>query len=231
MYSNARRLNDHLLEKAIQETGTHNTLLDVGCWDGVLTKRYQEMAGAKHVYGIELVSEMAQIASQKGIHCVSMRADVDRWPFDDESIDCITSNQVIEHLSNVDHFFSEAARTLKKGGVLITSTNNLASLHNIGALVLGWSPFDLSNSSVKVLGLGNPLAVHAGESDHAPSWTHKCIYTPRWLFDWMKVYGLQRVSLRGAGFYPFPARLGNVFKNHGAFMILTARKYGVEQAI
>src|SRR6185437_4841374 len=128
-YDNAHRLNDDYFEKAIKETGPHNTLLDVGCWDGELTKKYQEIAEAEHVYGIEVVKEMSDKAEEKGIKSYALRADQDIWPFENESIDCIISNQVIEHLSNIDHFLSEATRTLKKNGVIITSTNNLASLN------------------------------------------------------------------------------------------------------
>ena len=83
----------------------------------------------------------------------------DRLPYDDESFDVVCSNQVIEHLARTDNFVSEILRVLRPGGYAVTSTENLASWHNIAALALGWQPFSLSNVS-KVLGLGNPLAIY-----------------------------------------------------------------------
>jgi SAM-dependent methyltransferase len=224
MYINAREQNDRYLIGSIKRFGPFKTLLDIGCWDGELTMKYALAASAKEVLGMEVVKEMAEKAEQKGIKCVSLRADQDTWPFEDNSLDCIVSNQVIEHLSYLDHFFSESTRTLKKGGVIITSTNNLSSWHNIFALLFGWAPFDLSNSSSIAAGIGNPLSVHRGEKSGPPSWTHKCIYTPRWLFEWQQLYGLQKLSHMGAGFYPLTASMGNVFKNHAAFMIIATKK-------
>jgi len=149
MYENARRLNDSYVSRSIEKHGPRAVLLDVGCWDGVLTADYAKAAKAQKILGIEVVKEASDKAVQRGIECHALRADVDPWPFQNESIDCVVSNQVVEHLSDLDHYFSEASRVLKKGGILVTSTNNLASWHNIGALFWGWAPFDLTNSSRK----------------------------------------------------------------------------------
>lgn len=224
MYDRARNQNDRILIESIKKMGPFDTMLDVGCWDGELTMQYAAAGSVKKVFGMEIVKEMSDKTEQKGIKCATLIADQDVWPFEDASLDCVVSNQVIEHLSNVDHFIAEASRVLKKGGVLITSTNNLASWHNIFALLFGWTPFDLSNSSTIGLGIGNPLSVHHGENCELSSWTHKCIYTPRWLFEWQNLYGLRKMLHIGAGFYPFPAFWGNIFKNHAAFMIIITKK-------
>ena len=224
MYGDARHLNDDLILKTLHDLGPFDSLLDVGCWNGELTEKYAKAANAKRVLGIEVVDKKAGEARKKGVICHSCQADRDVWPYENESIDCVVSNQVIEHLSDVDHFFKEASRVLRKNGVLITSTNNLASWHNIGALFFGWAPFDLTNSTKISAGIGNPLSVHRGENIEHASWTHKCIYTPRWLFEWQNLYGLKKVSHHGAGFYPLPARIGNIFKNHAAFMVIATRK-------
>jgi hypothetical protein len=85
---------------------------------------------------------------------------------------------------------------------------------------------DLTNSSTLAKGIGNPMAVHGGEKVELATWTHKCIYTPRWLFEWQKLYGLIQTNRMATGFYPFPASWGNIFKNHAAFMIITTKKNG-----
>jgi SAM-dependent methyltransferase len=38
------------------------------------------------------------------------------WPFEDDSIDIVVSNQVLEHVNNHSHFFLELKRTLKQEG-------------------------------------------------------------------------------------------------------------------
>jgi SAM-dependent methyltransferase len=224
MYGKAMIFNDRLIMKSLNTNGPFESILDVGCWDGEKTIDYAKACGAKKIYGIEVVEEASDKARKQGVQCFSLKADQDKWPFQDDSLDCIVTNQVVEHLSDLDHFFSEASRVLKRGGFLITSTNNLASWHNIFPLVFAWAPFDLTNSSKTSSGIGNPLAIHRGEQCEKATWTHKCVYTPRWLFEWQNLYALRRISHTGSGFYPFPAQWGNLFKSHAAFMILTTLK-------
>lgn len=46
----------------------------------------------------------------------------------DETLDAVISAQVIEHVHNMSHFFSEAHRVLKKGGVLLVKIPNFSSI-------------------------------------------------------------------------------------------------------
>ncbi len=221
LYKGAEEINTANLIACLKRTGPHKSLLDVGCWDGKNTLIWARAAGAKQLYGLEAVRSASKIANQKHIRTFSARADRDRWPFPPHSFNCVISNQVIEHLSDLDHFFSESSRVLTRGGYLISSTNNLSSWHNIFATLLGWAPFDFSNSSSKAQGIGNPLAVHRGEHDpRGSTWTHKCIYTTRWLSEWGRLYHLELKYVYGAGYYPFPAWLGRLEPTHAAFITL-----------
>ena len=120
MYVNAMDLNDKLVIESVNKIGSLNSILDVGCWDGEKTIKYAKACNAKNIYGIEIVEEMSRKAKDKGIKCFSLNVDEDSWPLKNESIDCVVSNQVIEHLTDVDHYFSEAFLVFKKGGFLIT---------------------------------------------------------------------------------------------------------------
>lgn len=221
MYVDAENLNTQNVEKALNLTGPHSTLLDVGCWDGDNTRLWSKAARTKTVLGIEPVN----VAEKFKMKIYRVKADSDIWPIADNSVDCVVSNQVVEHLSDLDHFFSEASRVLKIGGTIVTSTNNLSSLHNIFALILGWAPFDLTNSSYKRWGIGNPLATHRGESDpRGKTWTHKTIYTARWLFEWQETYGLNQCILYGAGLHPFPSIFGKIFPKYSAFITTVCKK-------
>jgi len=50
--------------------------------------------------------------------------ETDNFPISDSSVDIIFSLALIEHISNIDHFFSECARVLKPKGVIFLSTPN-----------------------------------------------------------------------------------------------------------
>ena len=225
LYEQALNLNDQNVADALAKTGPHKVLLDVGCWDGIKTQELAAAAKAETLLGIEPIKSAAKDAEKRGVKTYTVQADREKWPINDESVDCVVSNQVVEHLSDLDFFFSEAARVLKPGGYIISSTNNLSSWHNIGALLFGWAPFDFTNSSSKTKGIGNPLAIHRGETDErGSSWTHKCIYTAQWLNEWQELYGLKSKEVLGAGYHPLPPIIGKYFTRHCAFITVIARK-------
>ena len=221
MYLSAEKQNTRNVCSALMSTGPHHTLLDVGCWDGKQTLVWSKAASAEVALGIEPVKSAAKIAKSLHILTHEVLADREKWPIKDNSIDCIVTNQVVEHLSNLDFFFSESSRVLKSKGILIISTNNLSSWHNIFSLFFGWAPFDLSNASEIKAGLGNPLSIHHGQNNiWGKSWTHKCIYTSSWLTEWSGLYGFKKTASYGAGYYPFPSFIGNLDKTHCALMTL-----------
>src|SRR5207237_1346369 len=86
-------------------------------------------------------------------HRFRLNADI---PIRDESFDAISSNQVIEHLSDTDIFLAESFRVLRPGGHVVVSTENMSSWHNLAALLLGWQAFSLTNITDKRSGIGNP---------------------------------------------------------------------------
>lgn len=61
--------------------------------------------------------------------------------YDDNEIELAICEQVIEHLHNTDHFLNELYRVIKPGGHLLISTENLASIPNLFAMILQRAPF------------------------------------------------------------------------------------------
>jgi len=225
LYRDAEFVNSENIKKALKDYGPFETLLDVGCWEGTETLEWAKAGSSKSIIGIEIVEKAAKKAQEKGVKTYAFKADKDKWPIKDNSVDCIVTNQVIEHLSDLDHYFSESYRVLKKGGYIITSTNNLSSFHNIFSLFLGWAPFDLTNSSIKKLGIGNPLSINKQmATGRGSSWLHKTIYTLKWLKDWQKLYNLDYINDYGAGLYPFPASFGKYLKLYSAFFTIVCKK-------
>jgi SAM-dependent methyltransferase len=55
------------------------------------------------------------------------------WPLDDASVDLAISDYVLEHVENVDLFFSECRRVIKPGGYLCMRTTNALSYFGLAA--------------------------------------------------------------------------------------------------
>jgi SAM-dependent methyltransferase len=141
-------------------------LLDVGCGDGEMLARYFKELPVEY-YGVEGAPDYVSKAEQGGIKVSGFDLN-GRWPYADNKFDVIFCAQVIEHLHNTRLFVEEMHRVLKPGGTAFVTTENLCSLLNCCALILGYTPFSL----MQVCGryCGNPLGLHSGEPlvEHLP---------------------------------------------------------------
>jgi len=225
LYKNAESSGEEDIKKALKEVGDEKVLLDVGCWDGINTLKWKKAMNAKKVFGIEVVNKAAKLARKRDITVYESDLDRENWPLKNGSVDCVISNIVIEHLSDVDHFIAESYRVLKKSGYTVVATNNLSSWHNIFSLLWGWTPFDLTNTSIKHWSIGNPLALHSKEKhDRGNTFSHRCVYTIRWLKEWYELYGFKLIKVYGSGYYPLPDVLGSIDKTHSALITLLFKK-------
>jgi SAM-dependent methyltransferase len=101
-------------------------VLDAGCGLGGLV-RYLQNEGYD-VYGYDITGSGHDSNLQQRIND-SLGTDIstkvrlidyrDSLPFADEYFDFVISNQVLEHVNDFDHFFSENKRVLKMGGSMI----------------------------------------------------------------------------------------------------------------
>ena len=73
---------------------------------------------------------------------VVLNAGVDRWPYDDNSVDEIHSSHFVEHLTAHEriHFVNELCRVLKKGAKAMVITPHWASNRAYGDLTHQWPP-------------------------------------------------------------------------------------------
>lgn len=209
---------------ALLEPNPDATLLDLGCDDGELTLRYAKRLGTKRIYGADFIPAALAQAKRRGVKTI--KADLNRkLPFPSRSFDVVTTNQVIEHLLETDSFVSEIYRVLKPGGYAIISTENLASWHNVFALVLGLPAFSQHISSKH--DVGNPMSL-VSDYDLVPGWSHVKIFTLTGLVALLKLYKFEVVGRRGSGFYPWPPPLANLFSwlspRHSAFIAVKGRK-------
>jgi len=177
--------------------------------------------------GIEIDEVQAEKAISRGIEVII--GDLNHeFKLEDSFVDGAIANQVIEHLCNTDNLLSEIWRVLKPGGILVLSTENLASWHNIFALLLGWQPFSLTNISEHYLGIGNPLSLHREEKGIPRPSQHLRIFTIRSLAELLENQGFKIERLLGIGYFPFKGKTAQVFSKldprHSALITIKCRK-------
>jgi ubiquinone/menaquinone biosynthesis C-methylase UbiE len=88
------------------------SLLDIGCGEGVLTAQWAQRIAPARVVGIDLddpviAAEWAK-RSEPNLQYVAQRAE--NLPFADDEFDLVTATEVLEHVPDPDHTMSEMAR-------------------------------------------------------------------------------------------------------------------------
>ncbi|MEM3465488.1 MAG: class I SAM-dependent methyltransferase [Candidatus Jordarchaeales archaeon] len=198
-----------------------STLLDFGCGDGSSTMLVAAHVNASKVIGVDLDDEALKKAREKGI--LTYKADLnEKLPLDDECVDIVFANQVIEHLINVDNFVSEIYRVLRRGGCVVICTENLASRHNIFALLLGNQPYSGPYVSTRYVIGHHPLHPRInGDKGGDPYLKHNTVLAYRALKRIFEVYGFKVEKIIGSG---YPRILYKFDPAHAHFITLKARK-------
>ncbi|MBI3037323.1 class I SAM-dependent methyltransferase [Candidatus Woesearchaeota archaeon] len=125
---------------ALLEKNPNAVLVDAGCWDGSNTVSYGRAVGAAGMIGLDVVEAAASKARERGVKVIICDLN-GKIPLKPAMADVVVANHVIEHLYNVGGFLGELYRILKPGGYIILGTPNLASWHNIFALLMGRQPY------------------------------------------------------------------------------------------
>jgi SAM-dependent methyltransferase len=132
-------------------------LLDIGCGDGAKLFSYLKYKPEKFC-GVEASPAQKAEAEKRGI-IVSAYDLNGKWPYPDQSFDVVHCAYLIEHLHNTRLFAMETFRVLKPGGTAVITSENLCSFLNLGAMILGYTPFTIANCCG--WNVGNPFGLYA----------------------------------------------------------------------
>lgn len=132
MNNNLPKIGERV-EKASHFIPKVNTLLDIGCGDGVLMHFIH--GRVKRVYGIDNSQKELQKANKLGFKTKLVNLDKEDIPFKANDFDCITCLDVIEHVYDPTKLLSEIHRVLKKNGKLIISTPNVRFSDHLFTLI------------------------------------------------------------------------------------------------
>lgn len=107
-----------LLEKYFDRRGK---TLDAGCGKGTLLEVLHSR-DFTDTYGADIDDYLATARPTKEFKVVDF--NFDKFPWADSFFDQVAAVEVVEHLENPYHFLREAARVLKKDGILLVTTPN-----------------------------------------------------------------------------------------------------------
>ncbi len=101
---------------------SYKTVLEIGCGEG----RFSEnLTTDTEKWGIEPVAKVAEIATSRGIKVLMGRYEDVYARLPDDYFDLIICNDVIEHMTDHDLFFSTIKTKLKNTGVIVGSIPNV----------------------------------------------------------------------------------------------------------
>jgi SAM-dependent methyltransferase len=214
-------------------------LLDCGINNGKYSSILGEILNSKEVVGLEVNFELAYQARKQHV-CVIVTDLNTYFPMMDDSFDVITSFNLLEHLIETQRYLSEVFRVLKPGGYAIINTPNLASWHNIAALIMGYQPFSgpniysMAESDFNLIRTIHrrahnlPLDIDINTSEDMERYRHVVVVAYKSLISALLQTGFQIDESFGYGYYPFPPFLANFFSrfnpSHSAHIVIKARK-------
>lgn len=120
-----------------EENRPKTKVLDVASGNGLISKKLKNL-GYRVICSDLTVEQLEQISFDE-IEVVKLDVS-EKFDFGNESFDAIIAGDIIEHLYDIELFFTECNRILKKGGYLVVTTPNLAALQDRILFLFGVSP-------------------------------------------------------------------------------------------
>ncbi|MDX1972864.1 MAG: class I SAM-dependent methyltransferase [Candidatus Sumerlaeia bacterium] len=129
-FQGRKRMIQSILERFLPEEPRPGRVLDVGCGTGMILQSYQKWSPV----GADFSPLALQYCQSRGLKR-TVRADVTRLPFADNSLDLILALDLIEHVERHDLLIKEFQRVLRPGGCVMATVPAHPSL---------WSEHDVA---------------------------------------------------------------------------------------
>lgn len=163
-------------------------VLDIGSGDGAFIDFLQSKFPQHMYYGCDISKEAIKKNTREKPSIYWRRVDFNNSvPFDKNFFDVIIAGEIIEHLHNTDNFFREAYLILKKDGILILTTPNLASWMSRLFLLFGFQPFPTEVSDESHI-FGKEFIYHLMGEKISQSVGHLRCFTKKALRSVLKYY-------------------------------------------
>lgn len=116
----------HYVELVIRNAPPQSKILDLGCGNGISARLLNQ--ADFDVVGTDISPLfLAEAREWENPRLRYRVCDVLELPFENESFDVICSNELIEHLPDVETALTEMIRVVRKGGRIVLSGPNLCS--------------------------------------------------------------------------------------------------------
>ena len=146
----------HILESLSQEwknNKTTITYLDVGCGNGVGTKKFADFllkttSLPVTIKGIDASEKCLNNCLNLGVDFSEI--DLNSKPFPGRNYDIITLFETIEHIYNTDFLLNSIKNSLAQDGILLITTLNVVCWKNRILVPLGIQPFNTEVSTQKL---------------------------------------------------------------------------------
>lgn len=175
-------------------------ILDVGCGDMAIGKAIAARVGRNHPYmltGMEFSDAAVMANLEKGSICLAgdISGEIDR----SKQYDVVLFLDVLEHLVDTDAAMRNLWHLVKKDGLLILSTPNLAAWYNRIFLAMGMQPHG-TEVSFENRNFGNPVAARLIEGGTAG---HLRVFAWRALCEFLRYHGFEIAAMRGISNHKF----------------------------
>jgi 2-polyprenyl-3-methyl-5-hydroxy-6-metoxy-1,4-benzoquinol methylase len=111
------------------------TLLDVGCGHGKFLRLIKDQTGAE-TWGVELLPWVAEKAKEQADHVITGKIEEALPLLPDHYFDCITFNDVLEHLLEPEEILKKIKPKLTDKGMIIASIPNVRYFYNLVEVVI-----------------------------------------------------------------------------------------------
>lgn len=194
--------HEECLKMCSNFTGSVSRIVEIGVTDNSIILELGRVFSAKDLHTIDIV----EVPERLGVCFHRLDLNESKLPFPDESMDMVFASEVLEHLYNPDFFLLECRRVLKKKGILMLTTPNLAAWYNRLTMMLGFQPYwSVTSNHIDGLGkLGRDQAPKGLALSGEGRYNHNRVYALRSLKGILRANGFSVKRQKGLPCYDFP---------------------------